>query len=79
MQHMLLIHVSFSNPAYCIEMATDLFNKTNPNSLTNCTGGQEGHIVNMMRYFGYEKSNLTIQALKQYFNVRGVLLAYALF
>lgn len=49
-------------------MATSLFNKTDPGSLTNCTGGQEGHIVNMMRYFGYEKDNLTIEALKQYFN-----------
>lgn len=63
------IYTTPTHTAYCIEIATDLFNKTDPNSLTNCTGAQEGHIVNMMRYFGYEKSNLTLAALKQYFNV----------
>lgn len=53
--------------AYCVEIATSLFNKTDPNSLTNCTGGQESHIVNMMRFYGYEKSNLTVEALQKYF------------
>lgn len=69
MLHLLWLHYLTVAPlaAYCVDMATSLFNKTDPNSLTNCTGGQEGHIVNMMRFFGYEKDNLTIDALKKYF------------